>query len=300
MNQNIKNFLLLLSLACCWGPSFLFMKVAVEYVPPITITTCRLIVGAILLYTILRFQNVTLQRPKASLKYLFIAGLFQSAVPFTLFAAGEQYVDSSLAAIISGSSPLFTLFLAHFFAENDRITKGKSIGAAIGFLGLLVLVFPSLVAANSNAKFGIWGVMMILAAAMCYSIGFIYTKKHIRGFKPLVAPTIQFFLGFLFLLPFCLIIERPWTINYVSTPAILSILSLGVFGTAFAFVIYYKILEVASSTYLSMVNYITPVFGAILGMIILDEKLSWNSYLGCAMILLGVMTANGLIKIKNR
>ena len=111
----------------------------------------------------------------------------------------------------------------------------------------------------------------------------------------MVAPTIQLFLGTLFLLPFVLIIENHASIGYVSMPAILSVIALGLLGTALAFVTYYKILEATSSTYLSTVNYITPVFGAFLGMVVLEEKLSWNSYLGCAMILFGVMFANGLI-----
>lgn len=300
MNPNLKNFSLLLLLGFCWGPSFLFIKIAVEYIPPITITTCRLLIGAVLLFGILKFRGVSLPKPQASLKHLFIAALFQSAVPFTLFGLGEQYIDSGMAAMISGASPLFTLFIAHFFAENDKITKVKAIGAVIGFFGLFVLVLPSLMLNHSDPKFGAFGALMILAGAMCYSIAFVYTKKHIRGFKPLVAPTIQLFLGFIFLLPFCLTIDKPFTIEHIPTSAILSVIALGVLGTATAFVLYYKILEATNSTYLSMVNYITPAIGAILGVVVLSEKLSWNSYLGCAMILLGVMTANGLIKIKKR
>lgn len=306
MNQNLKNFLLLLLLACCWGPSFMFMRVAVEYIPPITITASRLLIGSLVLYAILKrggfdlLNYSNLENLKPSFKHLFIAGLLQSAIPFCLFAAGEQYVDSASAAIISGASPLFTLFLAHFFSDNDRITNAKLTGAGIGFSGLFILIFPSLapaVSANIDAKLKVYGVLMILAAAMCYSIAFIYTKKYVRGFKPLVAPAIQLFLGFLFLLPFSLFFEHPWSIGHISVSAILSVISLGLLGTALAFVIYYKILEATSSTYISMVNYITPIIGAILGVIILNEKLGWNSYLGCVMILLGVMIANGLIKI---
>lgn len=297
MNTNLKNFLLLLLLACCWGPSFLFMKVAIPYIPPMTITAIRLLIGSVSLFIILKLKNIALPKPNKSWRHLFVAGLLQSAIPFSLFAAGEKYIDSGMAAMICGASPLFTLFLAHFFTDNDKISKAKSTGAAIGFFGLLVLVFPALF----NVKADFLGVVIILAGSICYSMAFVYTKKHVRGFKHMVAPTIQLFLGFLFLLPWVIIIERPFAITHVSWPAIFSVMALGFIGAALAFVVYYKILEATNSTYLSMVNYITPALGAFLGVIVLGEKLSWNSYLGCAMILLGVMIANGVIRIsKNK
>lgn len=292
MSQNLKNFFLLLLLACCWGPSFLFMKVAIKDVSPLVITCGRLLIGGVLLLLILKVKNISLPKPDKRWIHLFVSGLFQSAIPFTLFASGEKYVDSALAAIISGVSPLFTLFLAHFFTDHDKITKYKAIGSFIGFSGLLILVSPSLF----DAKASFLGVIMVITAAMCYSISFVYTKKYVHGFRPIVAPTIQLFLGFLFLLPFCLAFGEPEKIFIATLPTILSIIGLGLLGTAAAFVLYYKVLEVTSPTYLSMVNYITPILGAILGVIVLGEKLVWNYYVGGIFILLGVMTANGLIK----
>jgi drug/metabolite transporter (DMT)-like permease len=291
-NENIKNFLLLLLLASLWGPSFLFIKVAVEYIPPITIANLRIGIGAIFLFIILKIQKNRLPKFGIIWKHFAIVALFSSAIPFCLFGIGEQYIDSSLAAILNGTTPLATLLIAHFSTQSDRLTKAKFLGAIIGFSGLFILVLPSLFGASAT----LFGIFCIIGATTCYGTALVYAKKHIRGFKPLVVPTAQLLLATLFLLPFSLILEKPLSITYISDEAIASIFGLAILGTAFAFVVYYKIIEATSATYASSVTYIIPIFGMILGVLVLNEKLAWNSYLGSAVILSGVMIANGVFK----
>lgn len=294
MSANLKNFFWLVFLASLWGPSFLFIKIAIEFIQPITLTAFRLGLGSLVLFTILKFQKVKLPNLKGRLKHVLAAGLIQSAIPFTLFAIGEKSIESSLAAIICGSAPLFTMVLAHFFNQNDQLTKLKVSGATIGFFGLLILISPALSGANSTA----FGILTVLVGAICYAIAFVYVKKFINlnDFEPLTLPTIQLFFSFLFLLPLALIFENPAKILLASKPAIFSAFGLAFFGSALAFVIYYKLLKSTSASFTAMVNYIVPVFGIILGSFVLDEKLSWNVYFGGALILFGVMTANGVFK----
>lgn len=298
MNSNLKNFLLLLLLASLWGPSFLFIKIAIEFIPPITLTAIRIGIGAALLFTILKLHHRKLPTLKSVWKHFSVAALLQSAVPFTLFAVGEKSIDSSLAAIICGSAPLFTLVLAHFLTKNDRFTKSKLIGASVGFFGLFILVAPALLGATAT----IFGIFAVMIGALCYATAFVYVKKFIKieNFAPLVVPTLQLIFSFLFLLPTALIFEDHSTLKDATFAAIFSTLSLGVFGSALAFVVYYKILAATSATYTSMVNYMVPVVGVVLGMLVLDEQLTWNSYLGCILILVGVMIANGIIKLRTR
>lgn len=137
-------------------------------------------------------------------------------------------------------------------------------------------------------------------AAASYGVGFVYAKKNIHGFKPLVVPTAQLFLASLFLLPFSLIVEDSIAIDSVSLAAALSVLGLAVFGTALAFVIYYKLIATTSATYVAAVNYVLPVFGVVLGMAVLKEHLTWNSYLGSLMILVGVMIINGVFSFSKK
>lgn len=295
MSSNLKNFCWLVFLASLWGPSFLFIKIAIIYIEPITLTTFRLGLGSALLFAIVKFRKFKFPKFSSAWAHVAIASLFQSAIPFTMFAVGEQSIDSSLAAIICGASPLFTLIIAHFFTRDDRFTKSKLTGSIVGFAGLFILIAPALLGATATA----FGVFSVLIGAVCYAIGFVYVKKFINlnKFPSLTAPTLQLFFSFLFLLPLAVIFENPvMSFKHASLPAILSALALAVFGSAIAFTVYYKIIKATSATYTSTVNYIVPVFGMILGIIILDETVDWNSYLGCALILFGVMIANGIIK----
>jgi drug/metabolite transporter (DMT)-like permease len=298
LNQNLKNFSLILLLAALWGPSFLFIKIAIEFFPPITLTAIRVGIGAMTLYAILKFRKVKLPNLLKIWKNFSIAALLQSAIPFTLFSVGEKSIDSSLAAIICGAAPLFTLVIAHFFTHDDKFTKVKIVGSIVGFCGLFILITPSLTLGNSSFI----GVFEVLIGATCYAVAFVFVKKTInfKDFAPLTVPMLQLFFSFLFLAPLSLIFENYETIKIASNAAIFSTLALSFLGTALAFVIYYKIIAVTSATYASMVNYIVPVFGAILGMIVLDEQLTWNSYLGCVLIIFGVMIANKVIRIRFR
>lgn len=295
-NQKIKNLTLFFLLACCWGPSFLFIKVAVQDIPPFIIANLRIAIGGIMLYIILKIRKIDLPKFGSEWKHFAVMGFFSCALPFALFAIGEQYIDSSLAAILNGTTPLFTLMIAHFFTKNDRLTKMKFLGSVIGFSGLFVLIAPSLI----EAKATIVGILAGIIAAASYGIGFVYAKKNIHGFKPLVVPTMQLFLASLFLLPFSLMIENSFVIKDISLPAIASILGLAVFGTALAFVIYYKLIAATSATYVAAVNYVLPIFGVVLGMAILDERLNWNVYLGSFMILIGIMIINGMFNLSRK
>jgi drug/metabolite transporter (DMT)-like permease len=289
-----KNFLLLLVLAALWGPSFLFIKVAVAEIPPLTIVLGRVGIGGILLYGILRLQGRHLPPLGRVWLHFSFAAIVQNAIPFLLFGWGEQYIDSALAAILNGTTPLFTLLLAHMFTSDDRLTPTKTLGTFIGFSGLALLIGPSLL---GGVKATTWGLIAVAVASLCYGIAIVYGRRNLRGLPPLVAPTAQLLLAALFVMPLSLVLERPFNLPAPSWPALGSLLALGVFGTGLAFVVYYRIMEQTSATYVSMVTYLVPVFGVILGVVILNEQLGWNAYLGCALILLGVMIVNGVFRL---
>ncbi len=142
--MGLKNFLWLLLLASLWGPSFLFIKVAVGEIPPLTLVVGRVGVAGLLLYIALRMQGKNLPKFGPIWKRFAVVGFFSNALPFFLFSWGEQYIDSALAAILNGTTPLFTIVLAHFFIADDRMTRVKVTGTLLGFVGLVLLIFPSL------------------------------------------------------------------------------------------------------------------------------------------------------------
>ncbi len=286
-----KSFLWLALLAAVWGPSFIFIKIAVGEVPPITLAASRVALAALLLYLVLRLQGRNLPGFGPIWKHFAIMGFVSNALPFVLFSWGEQYIDSALAAILNGTTPIFTILLAHFVFADDRISPTKMMGVLLGFGGLVILILPSLF---DGVRATTWGLLGITVAASSYAVAIVYSRKNLRGLPPMVAPTAQLTMAAVYLVPLSLLVDAPYTLPLPSWQALAALFALSVVGTGIGFVIYYRLLEGNSATYLSMVTYLMPVVGIILGVLVLGEQLSWNAYAGCALILLGIMTVNGV------
>lgn len=289
--MNGKNLLLLITLAALWGPSFLFIKVAVEEIPPLTLVLGRVAVGSAFLLIVLLSQGRRLPTDRRLWRHLAVVAMLHNALPWVLLSWGEQYIDSALASILNGTTPLFTIILAHFLVAGDRMTVPKMLGVLLGFAGLSLLILPSL---SGGAQASTWGLLAVTAAAAVYGVAMIYSRNHLRGLPPLVAPASQLLLATGYMLPVALLVDRPWTLDRPSTVALGSLFLLGILGTGLAFIVYYRLLETANPTYISMVTYVIPVFGVILGVLVLGEQLTWYALAGFALILLGVMVVNGL------
>lgn len=291
--MKLKNFLLLVLLAALWGPSFLFIKVAVAEIPPLTLVLGRVGIAAVLLTLFLLVQGKSLPRSRTVWRHLAVMGLVHNTIPFVLFGWGEQYIDSALASILNGTTPLFTIVLAHYFVADDRLTPKKVSGVLIGFAGLILLILPSF---SDGIEATTWGLLAVALAAALYGVAIVYSRNNLRGLPPLVAPAGQMIMATIYLLPLSLLVDRPFSLPPLSPNVIWAMVALGVLGTAFSFVVFYRLLETAPASYVSMTTYIIPVFGVILGVLVLNEQLTWHAYAGFILILLGVMIVNGVLK----
>jgi drug/metabolite transporter (DMT)-like permease len=291
--MGLNNLLWFILLASLWGPSFLFIKVAVAEIPPITLVAWRVGLGALLLYLYLRSQGRALPRPGPVWKSFAVVGFFGNAIPFVLIAWGEQRIDSSLTSILNGATPLFTIILAHFLVADDRLTPIKGVGTLLGFGGLLVLFAPSLLA---GAQATTWGLLAVTIATISYGISMVYARIRLRGLPPLVVPTAQLMMATLYLFPLSLLVDRSYGLALPSWEALGAMAGLSLLGTALGFAVFYHLLENVEPTYVSMITYLLPVVAIILGMVVLKERLAWNAYVGCALILLGIMIANGVFQ----
>ena len=293
-----RNILLLLLLASLWGPSFLFIKIAIEDFPPMTLVAIRLTVAAIVLYTILRVNGKNLPAGWNFWKKFLIMGFFANALPFTLFSFGEQFADSGAASILNGTTPIFTVLIAHFFVSDERLNLSRLGGVLAGFMGILLIFFPDFRALLRGEGFqggmGTIGLLAFIGAAACYGVGIVFGRLQLRGLPPLVGPAAQLICSAGMILPLALIIEQPFHLT-PGLPAIGSSLVLGLFGTAMAYLVYYRLIDSAGATFISLVTYLLPPIGVVLGVIFLDEKPGWYSLVGLAFIILGVMVVNGTL-----
>ena len=295
--MRFKNLILLGLLAALWGPSFLFIKIGVEEIPPLTFVVGRVGLAAFMLLIVLYLRGGHLPAPSPIWRHVTFVSLVHTTLPFVLFSWGEQYIDSALASILNGTTPIFTILLAHFFTNDDRLTPMKGFGALLGLAGLVVLIAPSFV---DGIQATTLGLLAVTAAAICYGIAIVYSRNHLRGMPFLVVPTMQMTISTILLIPFSLFIERPYLLPLPSLRALSALLALAIFGTALAFIVYYILVDRADASYVSMVTYLIPIVGIILGVVVLKEQLTWHAYAGCTLILLGVMTVNGVFQFKRR
>ena len=287
----------LIVMALLWGPSFLFIKIAVNEIPPLTLSASRVGLASLLLLGVLWVQGRRLPKFGPIWTHFAVMGIVSNAVPFTLLNWGEQYIDSAIAAILIGTTPLFTIFLAHIFMANDRLTGRKLLGALLGFAGLSLLFGPALL---GGVQATLLGLLAATTAAASYAIAIIYGKRYLHGLPPLVAPTAQLVMATVFLMPVSLVVDQPFSLALPTWPAILALAAVAVFGTTVAYVAYYHTMEFATATELSMVTYLVPIVGAVMGMVVLNERLGWNGTLGCGLIIVGVMVVNGVLKFRTR
>ncbi len=293
-NQS-HNVLILMVLAALWSPSFLFMKVAVGDFPPLWVALGRVAIGGLLLLLIMTVQGRRMPSRGPVWRHLAVIGLVQSALPFLLFSWGEQYISSALASILNGMTPIFTIILAHFFVATDRLTSGKIVGAVLGFAGLVLILLPSLSAGFQSDTLG---ALAIVVATILYGVAGVYSANHMRGLPPLVAPTGQLLAASVMLLPFAMVVNPIGSFAMPSWQAIASLVALGALGTGLAFVFYYRLLETAEPSFISLVTYVIPIFGVLLGVVFLDEALTLNALFGFVLILAGVAVASRKKRVK--
>jgi drug/metabolite transporter (DMT)-like permease len=276
---------MLLMLGAMWGSSYLFIKVTVADVPPFTLVAGRLLVAALILWAVLLATRQPVARSRSSWAAFAVMGLFSGAVPYVLITWGEQTIDSGLAALLQATMPIFTVIMAHFVTDDERMRPRRLLGILAGFAGVVVLMLPNL---REGMHANVLGQLAVVISSISYAGATIFARRRLRGTSPLMATTGQITTGALFTLPLSLLIERPFGLS-PSPPALLSWLGLILIGTVLAYVIYYALLARTSATFTSTVTYIIPINGLFLGALVLDETLTLIILASTALILAGVL-----------
>jgi len=290
----IKRFLLIVALTMMWSPSFLFIKLALQDFPPLTIVSLRVTLAAMILGLVLLFLRRGFPKDLKFWMRTSIMAFLSSALPFSLFCYAEQSIDSALAAILNGTTPMFTAVLAQIFVSSDKMNTQKAIGIALSGTGLILLFAPKLIEGMSGTSLG---MMAATLAAFSYSMSHVYGKLFTVGQKPFVAPAAQFMVNALMIWPFAFWYEDVLNLPMPSLSAIGGICGLAIFGTVLAFIIYYKLLDHCGPTAISMVACFFPAVGMLMGFFFLGESFTLGGLAAACMILLGMLTVNGVINL---
>ncbi len=293
-----KDLFEIVLLSMLWGPSFLFIKIAVGDIAPLTITALRTLIGVLLLYIVLKFRKVQLWKHRKLWFHCFVIGIFANGIPWICFNFAVQTIPTSLSALINGTTPVLTIILANIFLKDEQLTWGRGIGATVGLVGFCVLFLPTVFSSLQGTDLAVdmQGILLSFIGASSYAVGIVYVRKNFPSVPPLVAPVMQLFSSLLYLIPLAFIFESPLLmIQTASLSSWFGVLGLAVFGTAFAFIMYYRIIERQGATAVSTVTYLLPVFGTILGVTFLKETLDVQFFIAAILIFSGVLIVNGLV-----
>ncbi len=284
---------LLATLSLVWGGSFLFNGVAVRELPFLTVVTLRVGIAALALHVMLRVMRVALPRGRQVWGAFIGMGILNNVIPFSLIVWGQSHIASGLASILNATTPLFTVIVAHYFTTDERLTGHRLMGVVVGFVGVAVMVGTAALAGlNAN----VLAQLAILGAALSYGFSGVYGRRFkAMGIPPLATAAGQVTASSVMLLPVTLYIDRPWTLPMPSLAAILSILGLALVSTAFAYLIFFRLLARAGATNAGLVTFLIPVSAILFGVVLLGETLEPRHVAGMALIGAGLLLMDGRV-----
>ncbi len=281
----------LLSLSVLWGGSFFFAKVALGELAPLSVVFGRVALAAIALNLVLALTATSLFQRKVPWRSFFAMGLLNNLVPFALIFWGQTQIASGLASILNATTPLFTLVVAHFLTQDERIDAIKLGALVIGIGGVAVLMGPDALAGSH----GTFGQLACLGAALSYAFAGVYGRRFkAMGVAPLDAAAGQVTASTMLILPIMLIVDQPWTLPVFPSAAVwASLAGLALLSTALAYVLYFRILAAAGATNLLLVTFLIPVTAILLGASVLGEHLLPRHFAGMALIGLSLAAIDG-------
>ncbi|MFN8504713.1 DMT family transporter [Kouleothrix sp.] len=286
-----RNLGALLLLGAVWGASFLFIKIGVREMPPEVLVALRVGIAALVLLAILYARGLRLPAAPRMWGHFLFTGLVGLVLPYVLITWGEQSIPSGMAAILNATTPLFTLLLAYLWTREEHLTGMRLLGVAIGFVGVVVAVgAEGLSISNASTR----GQLAVLVAAAAYGVNGVYSRRAFRGMPPLLPATGQMLSATLIIAPLALALHGLPT-ALPSAGALGAVLALAVFGTALAYILLYWLIERLGATRSSMVTYLLPPFALVYGTLFLREPIALNALLGLALVVLGILLANGVL-----
>ncbi len=283
---------LLGSLALMWGSSYLFIKIGVETLPPLSLVLLRVLVGLAVLLVVVVATRTPLPRDARTIAHLGVLGAVNIAIPFWLIGWAEQHIDSGLAGVLQSTAPFFTLVIAASFVHDEHINRGRVAGIALGFAGILVLSVDNI--ADLGSALGVerlLGELAVVGASLCYAIGNTYARRTLRSARPLVLSVGQVGWAVILVGALAVIVDGGVTLPAVPEAAF-SVVWLGAVGTGFAYLVFFRLLTGWGPTRASLVAYLLPVVAVVLGVVILGETVDALFLGGAVLIVAGVWVVN--------
>ncbi|MBX4905870.1 MULTISPECIES: DMT family transporter [Rhizobium] len=287
--MNAWTWGLLVLLGLIWGGSFFFARIAVQHVPPLTLVFLRLLLAALALHVYIAGRLDIYSIFKARWREFLILGVINNVLPHALIFFGQTRIGAGLAAILNATTPIWTVLIANYLTSDEKLSSAKIAGCLVGLLGTIVLVGPGISAGSEAA---LWALLFPVLAAVSYGFAATYGKRF-KGVPAAVTAAGQLTASSLIALPLSLLADRPWALTIPPLEVLLAILALALLSTAFAYILYFRVIATAGATNASLVTLLVPPSAILLGVLFLRERLSLSEFAGMALIGFGLVILDG-------
>ncbi len=281
------DWLIFFTLGFIWGSSYLFIKLAVDDFGTFTLVALRLVVGAILLWIVVRIAKQPLPRERRIYGHLIVMAVINITIPFLLITWAEQSVESSLAAILTSPVPLFAIVLSALFLHDEPLRVNGLVGLVVGFIGVIIITSRGLTGAGSSLA----GELALIGATISYAAGAVYARRNVRGLPAMIPAVFQVSFAAVITGVVALLFEHPWTAT-PDTQAVFAILWLGILGSGVAYLFVFRLFAHWGATRTTLVAYVIPVVGIALGYLVLAEPIDGRIIIGTALVIGGIGLVN--------
>ena len=290
-----RSWSLLLSLAFVWGASFYFIEIGLIYLDPFWLVSVRLLFGALPLALWLLLQEKTLPIKLRFWTSVMIMGVLNNFLPFNFIAFGQLYVTGGIASIINANTAFMGVIVSGLFLSGEPATWNRVVGVMIGVTGVAIAIgiTPMLTAAGANDL--LLGSLAIIVATIAYAFAGVWGKIKLAEYSPTQSALGMLICSSVISVLCSFFIYGPPSLTIINHPfdLIKVVLGLGVLGTALAYPLYFRILEVVGSSNLMLVTIIVPVFAIILDAILLSQFVTGSDLFGFALVAIGLFIMDG-------
>jgi drug/metabolite transporter (DMT)-like permease len=282
-----------LILSGIWGSTWLFIKLGLEDLPPVSFAGIRFVIAFLVLAAVIAVRRLPIPRSAGDWAMMGLTGFLSFTVNYGLLFWGEQHVSSGLAAVLQATIPLFGLVIAHELLPAERMTVTKVFGVLLGLAGVAVIFSNQMKAGSSLA---LWGSAAIVLGALAVSLSNVLIKARGGHFNPAVLAAGQMIFGLIPLLVVGFITEgTPLNFRWTKL-AVISLFYLALVGSSLAFMLYYWLVRHMAVTNTMLISLVTPVIAVLLGMGTIGERVTLRMIVGAA----GILTGIGMIVLRRR
>ncbi len=289
--MGIVEWSMLVLLSILWGGSYFFVEIALIEWSPLLIVAVRVSLAAAVLWVVVLVSRARLPRDPAVWRAFLWMGILNNLCPFLLISWGQTEIAGGLASILNAATPIFTVIVAGILLKDEPMTRARILGAVVGLVGVAILIGPG---ALSGLDAHLIAQLAVVGGGLSYAFSAVYGRRFAAmDVEPVVVAAGQLLMSSIIVSVLVLAFATPAELVAAGARTWVVVGFMAVFSTAFAYILYFRLLATAGATNVLLVTLLIPVTAILLGAVVLGERLHWLDFAGMLVIALGLSVIDG-------